>query len=69
MLTFPDVNVNYVYHLICIYLHTRNEYYHAPGRLIFIVLLRIQGNRETKYITKMIATVLQFICSVKHLQF
>ena len=51
MLTFPDVNVNYVKSLICIYLHTRKEYSHVTGRLIFIVLLRILGNRETKYLT------------------
>ena len=69
MLIFPHVNVNYVKHLICIYLHTRNEYSHVPGRLIFSVLLRIHGNRETKYLTKMIATVLQFICSVEQIQF
>ena len=51
MLTFPDVNVNYVLILICIYLNTRNEYSHVTGRLIFIVLLRIHVNQETIYFT------------------
>ena len=38
MLTFPDVNVNYVWILICIYLHTRKEYSRVTGCLIFIII-------------------------------